>query len=158
MWLLLFFHVAHEPPKNVLIAEFYPREEWEKSFASYEGFTEVGWLIGLVTGVFVSLFGFASTITLLICSGLNLLAFLSSLFLLSDPLLIFERRLVRIKKSIDFAFRGITIASKLFDGFPTSEKLAKESLAFSAAVSYSSHLQQARSLHRYRYSSLKNWV
>jgi len=124
------FHVAHEPPKNVLIAEFYPREEWEKSFASYEGFTEVGWLIGLVTGVFVSLFGFASTITLLICSGLNLLAFLSSLFLLSDPLLIFERRLVRIKKSIDFAFRGIAIASKLLDGFPTSEKLAKESLAF----------------------------
>jgi len=123
------FHVAHEPPKNVLIAELYPREEWEKSFASYEGFTEVGWLIGLVMGVFVSVLVFNSAITLLICSGLNFLAFLLSLFLLSDPLLIFERGLVRMKKSIDFACRGITIASKLFDGFPASENLEKENLA-----------------------------
>src|SRR3989304_6626047 len=26
-------HVAHEAPKNVLIAEHYSREEWEKSYA-----------------------------------------------------------------------------------------------------------------------------
>jgi len=123
------FHVAHEPPKNVLIAELYPREEWEKSFAFYEGFTEVGWLIGLVMGVFVSFLGFNSTTTLLMCSGLNFLAFAFSLFWVSDPLLIFERGLVRIEKSIDFTCRGITIASKVLDGFPTSESLSEENLA-----------------------------
>jgi MFS family permease len=123
------FHVAHEPPKNVLIAELYPREEWEKSFAFYEGFTEVGWLIGLVMGVFVSFLGFNSTTTLFICSGLNFLAFVLSLFLVSDPLLIFERGLVRIEKSIDFTCRGIAITSKVLDGFPTSENLTEENLA-----------------------------
>jgi MFS family permease len=123
------FHVAHEPPKNVLIAELYSREEWERSFAFYEGFTEVGWLIGLVMGVFISFLGFNSTTTLLICSGLNFLAFALSLFLVSDPLLVFERGLVRIEKSIDFTCRGITIASKVLEGFPTSESLAEENLA-----------------------------
>jgi MFS family permease len=123
------FHVAHEPPKNVLIAELYSRKEWEKSFAFYEGFTEVGWLIGLVMGVFVSFLVFNSTITLLICSSLNFLAFLLSLFLLSDPLIIFERRLVHIKKGIDFTCRSITIASKLLDGFLTTKSLVKENLA-----------------------------
>ena len=35
-------HVAHEAPKNVLIAEHYSREDWGKSYALYEGFTEIG--------------------------------------------------------------------------------------------------------------------
>lgn len=122
------FHVAHEPPKNVLIAELYSREEWTKSFAFYEGFTEIGWLIGLVLGIFVSFLGFNSEATLLICSGLNLLAFFLSLFLVADPLLIFERGLVRIEKSIDFARRGITIASKVLDGAPVYERLTGENL------------------------------
>src|SRR3989304_10545748 len=30
-------HVAHEAPKNVLIAEHYSRDEWEKSYGFYEG-------------------------------------------------------------------------------------------------------------------------
>jgi len=123
------FHVAHEPPKNVLIAELYTREKWERSFAFYEGFTEVGWLIGLVMGVFVSFLDFNSTTILLMCSGLNFLAFALSLFLVSDPLLIFERGLVHIEKSIDFACRGVTIASKVLDGLPISESLTKENLA-----------------------------
>lgn len=123
------FHIAHEPPKNVLIAELYPREEWEKSFAFYEGFTEVGWLIGLVLGVFVSFLGFDSTVTLLMCSGLNFLAFATSLFFVADPPLIFERGLVRIERSIDFACKGITIASKVLDGLHASESLEEENLA-----------------------------
>ena len=53
-------HVAHEAPKNVLIAEHYSREEWESSFGLYEGLTEIGFIIGLAIG----LFAFASTITL----------------------------------------------------------------------------------------------
>jgi len=124
------FHVAHEPPKNVLIAELYSHEDWEKSFALYEGLTEIGWLIGLILGVFVSIIGFNSRTTLLMCSGLNFLAFVLSLFLVSDPPLIFERGLVRIEKSIDFAFRGLTIASKILDGLHVSRSLAEENLAF----------------------------
>ena len=48
--ILAIVHVAHEPPKNVLIAELYSHEDWERSFAFYEGFTEVGGLIGLLLG------------------------------------------------------------------------------------------------------------
>ena len=51
-------HVAHEAPKNILIAEHYSREDWEKSYASYEGFTEIGWLLGLLLGFIVSILGF----------------------------------------------------------------------------------------------------
>src|SRR3990172_9395433 len=52
-------HVAHEAPKNVLIAEHYSREEWERSYAFYEGLTEIGWFFGLLLG----LFAFASTLS-----------------------------------------------------------------------------------------------
>jgi len=121
-------HVAHEAPKNVLIAEHYSREEWEKSYAFYEGFTEVGWLIGLLLGSLVSTFGFEANFTLLLCSGLNLLAFLLSLFLVADPLLIFERRLVGIEKTIDFTYRGVGVASKILDGLSFDGKLRRENL------------------------------
>jgi len=121
-------HVAHEPPKNVLIAEMYSREDWEKSFARYEGFTEVGWLIGLLLGFFTSIYNVNPTNTLILCSALNLVAFLASLVLVTDPSLIFERGLVSIEKSIDFACRGVFVASKIFDGIPVNEKLKRENL------------------------------
>lgn len=124
------FHVAHEPPKNVLISELYSREEWEKSFAFYESFTEIGWLIGLILGVFTYSFSFNSTMTLLVCSCLNFFAFISSIFLVTDPPLIFERGLVRIERITSFAFRGLTIASKFLSGLPVNENLAKENLRF----------------------------
>src|SRR3990172_13221566 len=64
MFILLYvvmsvLHVAHEAPKNVLIAEHYSREEWEHSFSFYEGLTEIGWFFGLLLG----LFAFASTLS-----------------------------------------------------------------------------------------------
>lgn len=121
-------HVAHEPPKNVLIAEMYSREDWEKSFARYEGFTEVGWLIGLLLGFFTSTYNVNPTNTLILCSALNLVAFLASLVLVTDPSLIFERGLVSIEKSVDFACRGVFVASKIFDGIPVNEKLKRENL------------------------------
>jgi MFS family permease len=129
------FHVAHEAPKNVLIAEHYSREEWEKSYAFYEGFTEIGWLLGLLLGFLVSAIGFGSNSILLLCSGLNLTAFVLSIFLLADPLLIFERRLVSIEKKIDHTYRGVWAASKVLDGMPLREKLGGESfLAFSSGL------------------------
>jgi MFS family permease len=105
------FHVAHEAPKNVLIAEHYSRSDWEKSYAFYEGFTEIGWLIGLLLGFIVSALSFSSNSILLLCSGLNLTAFILSIFLVADPMLIFERRLVSIEKKIDRVSRDVWAAS-----------------------------------------------
>jgi MFS family permease len=128
-------HVAHEAPKNVLIAEHYSREEWEKSYALYEGFTEIGWLLGLLLGFLVSSLGFNSNFILLLCSSLNLVAFVLSIFLVADPMLIFERRLVSIEKKIDRASRGAWAASKVLDGLPLREKLRGESfLAFGVGL------------------------
>ncbi|HLE74890.1 MAG TPA: hypothetical protein VI864_02455, partial [Candidatus Bathyarchaeia archaeon] len=68
---------------------------------------------------------------LLLCSGLNLLAFILSIFLVADPILIFERRLVSIEKKIDYTYRGVLAASKVLDGMSLREKLKGESfLAF----------------------------
>ncbi|MEM3668706.1 MAG: MFS transporter, partial [Candidatus Bathyarchaeia archaeon] len=120
------FHVAHETPKNVLIAEFYTREEWEKSFALYEGFTETGWLIGLLLGFLTSTYGVAPAFTLLLCSGLNLVAFIISLLLVTDPLLIFERSLVNIEKAVGFAHKGVMVATKILDGLPLNGRLKRE--------------------------------
>jgi MFS family permease len=128
-------HGAHEAPKNVLIAEHYSREDWEKSYASYEGFTEIGWLLGLLLGFLVSILGFTSNSTLLLCSGLNLTAFILSIFLVTDPMLIFERRLVSIEKKIDYTSRGVWAASKVLDGTPLREKFRGESfLAFAVGI------------------------
>jgi MFS family permease len=130
------FHVAHEPPKNVLIAELYSRDEWEKSFALYEGLTELGWLIGLIIGTFVSSVGFDAKTTLFTCCGLNFLAFILSAFLIKDPALVFERGLVSIEKSVDLTYRGITLASKILDGFHINGSLKMENLyAFCSGLS-----------------------
>ena len=110
-------HVSHEAPKNVLIAEHYSREDWEKSYGFYEGLTEIGFIIGLAIGLVlaIGLFAFTSalssavlaTYTLFLCSALSLIAFILSIFLIADPLMIFERRLVGMERTLDFANRGI---------------------------------------------------
>jgi len=123
---LAVFHAAHEAPKNVLIAELYSREDWEKSYSLYEGFTEIGWLIGLILGIFVSFVGFSAKAIFLICSGLNFLAFILSLFLITDPLLVFERGLVSIEKTAEFTYKGVNIASKILGGISIKEKLTRE--------------------------------
>jgi len=119
-------HVAHEAPKNVLIAEHYPREDWGKSYALYEGFTEIGSLIGLLLGLFTFTVTLNPTIILFLCSGLNLAAFILSLFFVADPLIIFERRLVSIEKKIDYTYNGSRIFAKLSDGLSLREKFKSE--------------------------------
>jgi MFS family permease len=119
-------HVAHEPPKNVLIAELYSRAEWERAFAFYEGFTEVGWLIGLILGFLVSINGISGAFVLLLTSILNVIAFLISVFFVVDPLLVFERRLVNIEKTIDFTSRGVTVAFRVLDGLSPSTKIRRD--------------------------------
>jgi len=121
------FHVAHEAPRNVLISEYYSRPEWERSFASYEAFTELGWLTGLILGFALSSLGVSGVFLLLLCSALNLIAFAASVFSVKDPLLIFERRLVAIERRFDFAHRGFSLAAKALDGMQIKEKLRSES-------------------------------
>jgi len=120
-------HVAHEAPKNILIAEHYSREDWGKSYALYEGSTEIGWLIGLLVGLFVSTIALSSNNILFLCGGLNLVAFVLSIFLVADPLLIFERRLVSIEKKLDYTYRGVGTVSRLMDGLSLREKFRSDS-------------------------------
>jgi MFS family permease len=128
-------HVAHEAPKNVLITEHYSRQDWEKSFASYQKLTEVGWLLGLLLGLVATTFSLSTQYTLFLCSGLNLAAFVLSIFLVADPLLIFERRLVSIERKIDYTDRGVRAASQILDGYSSTDKLKQESfLAFGVAL------------------------
>jgi MFS family permease len=110
-------HIAHEPPKNVLITEHYSRDNWEKSFGFYEGLTEIGFILGLAIGIVltIGLFSFTAslssavlaTYTLYLCSILSFVAFVLSAALIADPLMIFERRLVGIERKIDFTYRGV---------------------------------------------------
>jgi len=132
-------HVAHEAPKNVLISEHYSRDEWEKSYGFYEGLTEIGFIVGLAIG----LFAFASTLssavlatyTLYLCSGLSLVAFVLSIALIADPLMIFERRLVGIEKKLDFTYRGVESSSRLMDGLRWDGSLKQETfLGFALAI------------------------
>jgi MFS family permease len=146
-------HVAHEAPKNVLIAEHYSRDEWEKSYGYYEGITEIGLIVGLAIGfcLSVGMFSFTAalssevlaTYTLYLCSGLSLVAFVLSIALVADPLIIFERRLVGIERKVDFTCRSVDSASKilggaLWDGPPKQENFRLFALAivlFSLATS-----------------------
>jgi MFS family permease len=122
------FHVAHEAPKNVLISELYSHHEWKKNFAFYEGFTEVGSLIGLVLGFFASTYGFGTTNTLFLVAGLNLVAFVLSAIFVVDPPLVLERSLVSIEKTVDFASHGVFLASKMMDGIGLNERLKRENV------------------------------
>jgi len=122
------FHVAHEAPKNILIAELYSHQDWERTFAFYEGFTEIGTLIGLVLGFFMSNYSLGSTNTLYLCAGLNLVAFALSVIFVADPSLVFERGLVSIEKTVGYASQGVFLASKMIDGIGLDEKLKRENV------------------------------
>jgi MFS family permease len=122
------FHVAHEAPKNVLISELYSHQDWKKNFAFYEGFTEVGTLIGLLLGFFASNYGLGPTNTLFLVAGLNLIAFVLSAIFVADPSLILERSLVSIEKTVDFASHGVFLASKMMDGIVLDERLKRENV------------------------------
>jgi MFS family permease len=132
-------HVAHEAPKNILIAEHYSREDWERSYGFYEGLTEIGFIIGLAIGLFAfasSLsFSTVATYTLYLCSGLSAVAFILAIVLIADPLMIFERRLVGIEKRIDYTYRGVEHSSRLMDGLGWDGSLKEDNfLGFALAI------------------------
>ncbi len=137
-------HVSHEAPKNVLIAEHYSRDQWEKSYGFYEGLTEIGFIIGLIIGfgLSVGMFSFAAgfsaiqlaTFTLYLCSGLSVVALIISIILIADPLLIFERRLVGIERNIDFTCRGLDCASRVLSGGRWDGSLKKDNFKIFAVA------------------------
>jgi len=132
-------HIAHEPPKNVLITEHYSRTDWERSFGLYEGITEIGFIIGLAGGMllFASTLAFSvlATYAFYLCSGLSVVAFVLAVLLIADPLMIFERRLVSIERKLDFSHRGFEGSSKLMDGLRWNGSLKRDSfLGFACAI------------------------
>jgi len=122
------FHSAHEAPKNILTSELYSHQDWRKNFAFYEGLTEVGSLIGLLLGFFASTYGLSTANMFFMVAGLNFLAFCLSAIFVVDPPLIFERSLVTIEKTVDFASHGLFLASKMMDGIALDEKLKRENV------------------------------
>jgi len=124
--LVAVFHVAHEAPKNVLIAEWHSREEWERSYASYELLTELGVMIGLALGFAMSLYAFSSYFILLLCSVLNIVAFISSAIFVVDPPMILERGLAGMEKTLNFAQRGISLMLRRDEGQLITEPLRGE--------------------------------
>jgi len=55
------------------------------------------------------------------------------------PPFVFERSLVKIEKTVDFSYRGITLASKLLDGIQVKERLRMENpYAFFTGLAFSS--------------------
>jgi MFS family permease len=110
--LIIVFEVAHEPSKNVLIAETYSHSEWKRGFATYEAWTELGWVIGLLLGFVFAILNLGNTIMLLISVFFNFVAFLASAILVMDPALIFERSLVSMEKSISVVQKGAVLLSK----------------------------------------------
>jgi MFS family permease len=131
-------HVAHEAPKNILIAEHYSRDEWEGSYAFYEGLTEIGFLVGLGIGLFAFAsalsFGVIATYTFYLCSGLSVVAFVLAIFMIADPLMIFERRLVGIERRIDFTYRGVESTNRLWNGLDDGGLKRDNFAAFALAI------------------------
>ncbi|MEM0313015.1 MAG: hypothetical protein QXQ41_00475 [Candidatus Bathyarchaeia archaeon] len=76
----------------------------------------------------MSTYGVNAAFTLLLCSGLNLVAFISSNILVKDPVLILERSLVTMEKTVNFACKGITLACRILDGLSLNGSLERENL------------------------------
>jgi len=110
--LIVIFEVAHEPPKNVLIAETYSHAEWRQGFARYEGWTELGWVVGLLLGFLFAAISLENSTMLLITVFFSSISFIASAIFVMDPALIFERGLVSIEKSISVVQRGAVLLSK----------------------------------------------
>jgi predicted MFS family arabinose efflux permease len=132
-------HVAHESPKNVLVAEHYSHDQWGRAYAVYEGLTEIGLIIGLGIGFFTFTatisFGINAIYSFYICSALSLVAFVISLLFIADPLINFERRLVGMENKLDFAHRGFDTLSRMWRGnMDTSNFRQTRFLGFGLAI------------------------
>jgi predicted MFS family arabinose efflux permease len=132
-------HVAHESPKNVLVAENYSHDQWGRAYAVYEGLTEIGLIIGLGIGFFTFAatvsFGINAMYSFYVCSALSLVAFVISLLFIADPLMNMERRLVGMENTLDYANRGFDILSRMWRGnMDTADFKQTRFLGFGLAI------------------------
>lgn len=118
--LMSMLHIAHESPKNVLVAENYSHNQWGRAYAVYEGLTEIGLIIGLgiglVTFTATYSFGINAIYSFYVCSALSLVAFIISAFFVADPIMNFERNLVRMERTLDYAHSGFQTVAKMWHG------------------------------------------
>ncbi len=118
--LMNMLHIAHEAPKNVLVAESYSYDKWGRAYALYEGITEIGLIIGLGIGFLtfsaIYSFGINAIFSFYVCSGLSLIAFILSFFFVADPVMNIERRLVGMERTLDYIHRGFSTVSKIWSG------------------------------------------
>jgi len=109
-------HSAHESPKNALLAEAYPHEEWGRGFALQRLFADTGWMLGLLLGFFASQCNLSPFQILMLCSGLHVLAFLCALAFVNDPALVMERRLLAIERSLERACTWLRTFERALNG------------------------------------------
>jgi predicted MFS family arabinose efflux permease len=109
-------HSAHESPKNILLAEMFSHEEWGRGFATQRLFADMGWMLGLVLGFFVSQCHFSPSFIIMLCSGLHVAAFICALVLINEPLLAIERKLLAVERSLDHACEWLRAFDTVFNG------------------------------------------
>lgn len=126
--LIAIFRVAHEPPRNVLIAETFPHQYWKQGYARTGAWTELGWVIGLLLGYLFAFIGAESAQMLLASAFLSLLSFLASAIFVRDPALIIERGLVSIEKSIMLLEMDEMLLSKIEAGITVRGELKRENV------------------------------
>lgn len=121
-------HSAHESPKNALLAEAYPHEEWGRGFAVQRLFADTGWMLGLVLGFFASQYSLSPSQTLMLCSGLHVAAFLCAFAFVKDPVIIIERKLVAIERSLERACTWLRVFERACNGERAEVRLAMSEL------------------------------
>jgi len=126
--LIAVFRVAHEPAKNVLIAENHSSRDWERGFAFSAAFAEFGWVVGLFLGFILTFWGFASATLLVVCVILSFVSFILSAIFVSDPVLSFERSMVTLERSFSLVERGLGLLVRLNHNRFDSGELERENL------------------------------
>jgi MFS family permease len=137
--LMNILHNAHESSKNVLISENYSHNQWGRAHSLYKGLNEIGLIIGLAIGFLTFTatqnFGVNTTYAFYICSGLSFTAFLFTLLFVADPIMNFERRIVRMERTLDYTQRGFQTVSKMWHGdMDTSNFRQTRFLGFGLAI------------------------
>jgi predicted MFS family arabinose efflux permease len=126
---IVVFQVAHEPSTNVLIAETYSHEAWKHAFASYEAWTELGWVIGLSLGCALFSIGLGISTLLTVSVLLSLSSFVASAAFVADPAMVLERSLVSMERSVSLVHRGAMLLSRENPSSLAADELKRENAA-----------------------------
>lgn len=98
--LIGFFGSAIPPVEDILIAEGCSRDEWGEESRSYGIVSEIGDLLGLAAGALVLSF-YEHVQVVYLCGFLALSSALASLIFVENPIIMVERKIVRLERCID---------------------------------------------------------